>query len=234
MTTLVVLQPGYLPWLGFFDQMIKADVFVYYDDVQFDKHGWRNRNRVKGLKGPIWLTVPVHHKGRTGQPINSVEIVHDQPWSIKHLRTIREIYAKAPHIKDYIEDLTEILTPSKASLADLCYETANFFRGALGIQTPLYWASKLGIRGEQSTRLVNICKHFQVDTYLSGESAKSYLQTELFATEGIEVQWHNYHHPIYKQQHGPFISHLSIIDLLMNMGPESRSILLDERHADNI
>jgi hypothetical protein len=97
-TTLVVLQPGYLPWLGYFDLMRRADVFVHYDDVQFDKHGWRNRNRVKGPKGGVWLTVPVRHSGRSGQPIRDVEIDHRQDWERKHVATISQLYARAPFL----------------------------------------------------------------------------------------------------------------------------------------
>ena len=228
MTTLVVLQPGYLPWLGFFDQMKKADVFVYYDDVQFDKHGWRNRNRIKGSKGPVWLTVPVRHKGRSNQSIHAVEVIQDQLWANKHLKSIRELYAHAPFTKDYLDGLEAVLSGPKTHLADICYDSVEYFRRVLEIDTPTFCSSDLKIEGERSARLVNICNHFQADIYLSGDSAKSYLQDDLFKDAGIDVQWQNYQHPTYDQQHGPFISHLSIVDLVMNMGPDSRTIFSDK------
>src|SRR6202040_536730 len=109
MTTLVVLQPGYLPWLGYFDLLKKADVFVHYDDVPFDKHGWRNRNRVKGRKGAMWLTVPVRHSGRAGQSILGVEIDNRQNWRRKHLSTIGQLYAHAPYVDAILPKLRDLL-----------------------------------------------------------------------------------------------------------------------------
>ncbi|MFL2771692.1 MAG: WbqC family protein [Rhodospirillaceae bacterium] len=232
MTTVAVLQPGYLPWLGFFDQMNRADVFVYYDDVQFDKHGWRNRNRVKGPNGPVWLTVPVLHKGRSNQLIKAVEVRNEQPWNIKHVRTIRELYANAPFIKNYIGDLDSILVETRSCLVDICYKTTDYFRELLNIDTPIYRSSELDINGKRSQRLVELCKYFGADKYLSGNSAMAYLNTEYFDAAGIEVQWQNYKHPIYNQQHGPFLSHLSIVDLIMNLGPDSRNVISQIKLSD--
>src|SRR6184192_3437498 len=107
--TLAVLQPGYLPWLGFFDQLQRSDVFVYYDDVQYDKHGWRNRNRIKSPSGPHWLTVPVRHSGLGWPPISAVEIESGAPWARKHLGTIRQCYARAPYTDRYLAELGELL-----------------------------------------------------------------------------------------------------------------------------
>ena len=108
-TTVVVLQPGYLPWLGFFDQMRRADVFVYYDDVQYDKHGWRNRNRIKTQDGPQWLTVPVRHGGQGFPRIIDVEIDGRTPWARKHVASVRQAYARAPFLQRYLPELEELL-----------------------------------------------------------------------------------------------------------------------------
>src|SRR5260221_1967030 len=105
--TLVVLQPGYLPWLGFFDQMRRSDVFVYYDDVQFDRHGWRNRNRIKTPQGPLWLTVPVRHTGLGPQRIVDTEIDTRTPGARKHMRTMRQYCARAPVVEPYLPALDE-------------------------------------------------------------------------------------------------------------------------------
>src|SRR5438105_15591658 len=107
--TLAVLQPGYLPWLGFYDQVRRADVFIYYDDVQFDKHGWRNRNRVKSPTGPHWLTVPVRHTGLGWQRVLDVEIDTKMPWVRKHLGSIKQFYARAPYLERYLPELAELL-----------------------------------------------------------------------------------------------------------------------------
>lgn len=110
-TTAVVLQPGYLPWLGFFDQMRRADVFVYYDDVQFDKNGWRNRNRVKSTDGrPCWLTVPVRHRGEGRPAINRIGIDRRAPWARKHVGTLRQHYSAAPHRESYLSELERTLS----------------------------------------------------------------------------------------------------------------------------
>ncbi len=117
--TLVVLQPGYLPWLGFFDQLSRADVFVYYDDVQYDKHGWRNRNRIKTQSGPQWLTVPVLHHGRGLPRILDAEIDRRQPWARKHVASLRQAYARAGAAARYLPELEELLCRPWDRLVDL-------------------------------------------------------------------------------------------------------------------
>lgn len=221
MTTVVVLQPGYVPWLGFFDQMRRADQFVYYDDVQFDKHGWRNRNRIKGPTGPVWLTVPVRHSGRADQLILETEVSDGAPWSKKQIRTIEQLYARAPHREPYLSELTAILSRPWRMLIDLDMTIVDLMRQWFGIETPIHRSSQLGIGGGQSERLLNVCRHFGANRYLSGEAARSYLDVGLFERAGVHVDWQSYQHPVYPQLHGPFISHLSALDLVLNVGPES-------------
>jgi hypothetical protein len=224
--TLAVLQPGYLPWLGFFDQMQRADVFVYYDDVQFDKNGWRNRNRIKSAKSePHWLTVPVRVESLS-QRIMETEIDNRQPWARKHAGTIRQFYAKAPYLKRYLPELEELLAGRRWDLLiDLDLAVVELFRGWLGIECPTFRASQLGINGERSERLLNLCRHFDANCYLSGNAAQSYLDVDLFARHGVQVEWQNYEHPTYPQQHGPFVPSLSALDLLLNCGDQSASII---------
>ena len=224
--TLVVLQPGYLPWLGFFDQMRRSDVFVYYDDVQFDKHGWRNRNRVKAPDGaPHWLTVPVLHSGRNWPAILEVEIDNRTPWARKHVGTLRQFYGKAPHLDRYLPALEELLERRWTLLVDLDLAVTGLICGWLGLMRPTFRASAVGVGGKQSERLLALCQHVGARRYLSGDAAKDYLDTELFARHGIEVEWQDYLHPVYPQQHGAFVPYLSIVDLLFNCGEESTSIL---------
>jgi hypothetical protein len=224
-TTLVVLQPGYLPWLGFFDQMRRADVFVYYDDVQFDKHGWRNRNRIKTPNGPLWLTVPVLLSG-LGQPtIRDTRIDSTTPWARTHLRSIRQYYGKAPYIDRYLPELEELLQRPWTHIAALDIEAAALLARWLGLKPDVHRASALGIGGGQSQRLVNLCVHFGAKRYLSGNAAQDYLDLDLFEQHGIAVAWQDYTHPAYPQLHGDFVPLLSALDLLLNCGDESASIL---------
>lgn len=222
--TLVVLQPGYLPWLGFFDQMRRSDIFVIYDDVRFDKHGWRNRNRIKSPTGPHWLTVPVIVT--SGQRIYEIEVDNRQPWARKHLGTIKQFYAKAPYLKHYLPELEELLAGRRwEQLVDLDIAVIELLCGWLNVEPQWLRSSELGIMGEQSQRLLNLCLHFGARRYLSGDAAQTYLDIELFAKHGIEVEWQNYQHPVYTQQHGEFLPFLSALDLLLNCGPESASII---------
>jgi hypothetical protein len=230
--TLVVLQPGYLPWLGFFDQLRRSDIFVFYDDVQFDKNGWRNRNRIKSPAGPHWLTVPVRINSLS-QRIFETEIDNRPPWARKHLGTIKQFYAQAPHLKRYLPELEELLTGHRwERLVDLDIAAIELFCSWLGMKTQFARSSELGISGERSERLVNICRHFGARCYLSGNAAQSYLDAELFALHGIEVEWQNYKHPVYPQQHGEFAPYLSALDLLLNCGDNSASIIAQGSQGD--
>ena len=223
--TLVVLQPGYLPWLGFFDQMRRADAFAYYDDVQFDKHGWRNRNRIKTPTGPLWLTVPVRHHGQ-GQPrINETLIDNASRWQRKHVATLKQYYAKAPYAARYLPELEELVNRPWTHLVELDIALSGLIAGWLQLPVPAIRTSTLGIGGVQSQRLIDICKHFGANRYLSGDAASAYLDVPLFASHGIEVVWQNYHHPVYPQQYGTFEPYLSAIDLLLNCGDTSARIL---------
>jgi hypothetical protein len=231
-TTLVVLQPSYLPWLGFFDQVRRCDRFVFYDDVQFDKHGWRNRNRIKAASGPVWLTVPVHTRGRMGQPINEVEVANATPWARKHLKTIEEAYARAPQRDAYLRPLAELLLRKWERLADLDMALSRLMCGWFSLDRPMVRASELGIGGDRNTRLVALCRHFGADTYLSGNAAQAYLDVAMFAAHGIRVEWQNFRHPEYQQQHGPFLPYLSALDLVLNVGEECAAVLAGAGRTD--
>ncbi|MBI3271487.1 MAG: WbqC family protein [Planctomycetes bacterium] len=223
--TLVVLQPSYLPWLGYFDQMARADHFVYYDDVQFDKHGWRNRNQVKGPGGAQWLTVPVLTKDKFGQRNDEIRINNDSPWGRKHAAALRQNYARAPFLKEVLPPLEEVLSRRWELLLDLVLASNEVLRRLLGLATPLARASALGIGGGQTERLVNLCRHFGATRYLSGSSARDYLDEERFRAAGIRLEYQDYRHPTYPQLHGEFVGHLSVVDLLMNCGRDGLGIL---------
>jgi WbqC-like protein family len=220
-TTVVVLQPGYLPWLGFFDQLRRADIFVYYDDVQYDKHGWRNRNRIKTQSGPLWLTVPVRHAGRDCPRILDVEIDARTPWARKHVASIRQAYARAPFLARYLSSLEELLHQKWERVVDLDLQCAATMADWFGLRRRVERSSALGVEGDRSGRLVNICRRLGATKYVSGDSAKDYLDVGLFERHGIQVQWQQYVHPSYPQLHGEFVPYLSALDLLLNCGDEA-------------
>jgi hypothetical protein len=229
MTSLVVLQPSYLPWLGYFDQIDRADIFVFYDDVQYDKHGWRNRNRLKGPTGQVWITVPVLHGGRFGQAINAVEIDRRQDWARKHVGMLNQFYARAPYSADYLPELCDLLKHDWIRLAELTIAATRLMARWLGIEAQFHLSSELGMQGERSERLLKICRHFAANVYISGDAAQDYLNVDCFHAAGIEVLWQHYRHPEYPQRFGAFVPYLSTIDLLCNLGSESLPMIRQGR-----
>lgn len=228
-TTLVVLQPGYLPWLGFFDQLLACSTFVYYDDVQYDRNGWRNRNRIKSSVGPLWLTIPVLQNGRFGQAINEVEIDHRFQWARKHIRSLRQNYVHAPFKEPYISELEGCLMKPWLGLCELNIAVTEMMMNWLGLKRSIYRSSQLGISGERNERLLNICRYFGAKKYFSGAAAKSYLDVPLFQKSGIAVAFQDYRHPVYSQQWKGFIPYLSTLDLILNTGPDSLGLLLEAK-----
>jgi hypothetical protein len=232
-----ILQPGYLPWLGFFEQMARADVFVLYDDVQFDKHGWRNRNRIRTPAGSQWLTVPVRTAGCSGDRIMDMRIDAPRPWAAKHRNALRANYARAPHFEWCFSQLEPILDQKADRLVELCLQLQEALAACLRIHATVVRSSTLNISGGQTERLVRICRHFDATEYYSGSAARNYLDIGQFDAARIRVVFQEYVHPVYTQGFQPFVSHLSVVDLLMNCGPAARGILLgtpdsaDRRHA---
>lgn len=222
-----ILQPGYLPWLGFFEQMQQSDVFVIYDDVQYDKHGWRNRNRIKGPQGPVWLTVPVRTSGLNWPTNHQVEIDATQAnWAAKHLGTIRQHYAKAKHFKDYFPQLEEMYYRPWRSLLDLDLALIEILARWLGVECEMVLSSSLGITNpDPSERLVEIITKLGGDIFYEGASGRNYLALEKFAQAGIKVDFQDYHPAPYQQQYEGFLPLLSALDLILNCGPDSASLV---------
>lgn len=235
MKTLVVLQPGYLPWIGFFDQLNRSDVFIYYDDVQYDKNGWRNRNRIKSPQGILWLSVPVLTKGIEDKQIKNMLIDNRSNWNTKQLKSISMCYAKAPYFKNYFPELEELLSKTWDNICELDIALVELISKWLKLERKIYRSSELGIYGSKSERLLNFCKHLGADNYLSGNAAQDYLDVDLFKQSNINITWQDYEHPVYEQINGEFIPYLSVIDLIFNMGEESRKILnIDTPSKDDV
>jgi WbqC-like protein family len=220
--TIVILQPSYLPWRGYFDLIRRSDTFIFYDDVQYDRGGWRNRNQIKTPSGLKWLTIPVHSKGHISEGVLLRDVAIDArtPWRRKHLDSIRHAYARAPHFKAthaFLENILEIDTPL---LADLTIATTTEIARHIGLQTQFMRSSQFGLGGNKTQRLVDLLKELGADRYLSGASAKSYIDESMFAQAGIELEYATYDYPVYHQFHGPFTQHVSIVDALMMLGPQ--------------
>ena len=224
---LVVLQPGYLPWLGFFDQMHWADTLVIYDDVQYTKNDWRTRNRIKGTNGPQWLTVPVHF--HLGNLIKDVALPEDKRWVKSHVKSLQFAYAKAKYFDDYFLPIKELIEAPHERLIDLDMALIMYLKGTLGIDAQILYSSRMQVQGSKSQRLINICRECGATQYLTGDAARDYLDVKLFEDNGIEVRYHHYKHPEYPQLHGEFIPYLSVIDLLFNCGPESLDYITGKR-----
>jgi len=221
-----ILQPGYLPWLGFFEQMHKSDVFVIYDDVQYDKDGWRNRNRIKTPKGAQWLTVPVHVKFEDKLFIKDIKIDNSVNWMKRHLFSIKQNYAKSLWYEKYINIFEEAYSKKWNYLIDVDMFFINKIKDCLGIKDKkLTMSSSLNIKGDRLDRIMAICKTFKIDTFYEGSAGKNYIDEDYFNKNGIKVEYQDYKHPKYNQLYGEFVSYLSTIDLLFNHGDESLSIL---------
>lgn len=221
-----ILQPGYLPWLGFFEQMYKSDVFVIYDDVQYDKEGWRNRNRIKSANGVQWLSVPVQFKLSKAQLITEIRIDNKVNWRKKHLASIRQNYMKSLYFKDYIGFFEEAYAREWEYLIDLDLFFIVGLAKFLGMGDKIInRSSAVAVQGDRIGRLINLCKYFGTDTFYEGYSGKNYIDEEIFLAQGIKVEYQNYQHPVYRQLYGEFVPFLSIIDLLFNHGSKSLAIL---------
>ncbi|MBN1162069.1 MAG: WbqC family protein [Dehalococcoidales bacterium] len=225
----VLLQPGYLPWLGFFDQMYQSDIFIIYDDVQYDKHGWRNRNRIKTAQGVQWLTIPVLTTGRDKPLIKEVMINNTVDWRQSHLKTVQQSYSRAPFFSLYFRIFEEIYTREWQYLIDIDMAFISILMEKLDLTREIKFSSALGIKGQGTERIVNICHNLGADSYLTGDAAKDYLDEELFSMSDIKLQYHNYQHPVYNQLYGAFVPYLSVIDLLFNHGGDSLDIITHKK-----
>jgi len=219
-----VHQPQYLPWLGYFDKISRADVFVLLDNVQFKKNEWQNRNKIKTAQGWQWLTVPVKYK--YPQLIDEVTINNSVRWQHKHRQAILSNYSKAAHYHYLDEFLEEIFSCSWQLISQLNITGVRILARVLGIDTPIFVASELdNFPKDPDDRLIAITRHFDADTYLAGEGGSQYMDLEKYDRSGIQVIFQDYKHPVYDQLFGNFEPNMSIIDLILNHGEKSLSIL---------
>jgi len=228
-----ILQPGYLPWFGFFEQMYRSDVFVMYDDVQYDKEGWRNRNRIKTANGSQWLTVPVLVKFSASPLMLDVRIDNTLNWRKKHLAAIRQNYSRAPFFKKYINIFEDVYSKEWRYLVDIDLYLIYALAECLGLaQKKIIRSSTLNVQGDRIERLIRICEIFGADTFYEGASGKDYINDHDFLDRGVRVEYQNYRHPVYSQLYGDFIPNLSVIDLIFNHGKDSLAIITGHNKGD--
>ena len=219
-----IMQPTYLPWAGFFNLISRSDIFVFLDDAQFQKNSWHNRNRILLNGSPHWISVPVK-QGQLANKINETNIVETQPWRKKHSKQLQQTYKKHPFAKD-IFGLSVILEEETCnSLAELNISLIKHLLKLLKISTPLVLSSQMGIAGERTTRLVDILEELKVDTYLSPEGSLEYQEEHGYSTRtAVELKYQKFEPAVYSQfKHDGFVSHLSIVDVIANLGIESTS-----------
>ena len=222
-----IMQPGYLPWLGFFELIEHCDQFVILDDVQYTKRDWRSRNRIRTKDGWMWLSVPVISKGLANQLISDAKINNDTSWSRKHLKNIKTNYMHAKFFNQYIKAFENIYSNKWDKLIDLNMEIIFFVVKELGIKTPIILSSSLSIPNDitNNERIIKICKSLKATNLYDSEGAKAFIDLKLFEEANINVTFQSYKHPEYTQTYKPFLKYMSIIDLLFNEGPNSKNII---------
>lgn len=231
----VILQPSYIPWRGYFDQICRADLFIFYDDVQYDKHGWRNRNQIKTAQGKQWLTIPVHSAGATaGLLIKDVRVDWSKPWAESHWKALKFAYARSPYFQRYTALLAQFYERRDPLLADFTIDFTIALARELGIHHTRFMRSSelTGITGEKTDRLIQILRTVGATHYISGPSARDYIQPEKFDQAGISLEYMEYHYPEYPQLYPPYDPFVTILDLLFMTGPEALSYITGKReHA---
>lgn len=215
-------QPQYVPYLGFFHKLQQCDLFVILDNIQFQKNGLQNRNKIKSHHGWQWLTVPVLH--RLGQAICEVRLDRRQRWQKKHWNALVTNYSRAPYFHQYADGIRHLLEQDWEYLSQLDVALIKWAMEALQITTPLLYASELNVTGQRTELLINVCRAVGANAYLSGPGGRRYMELEKFNSAGIRVLWQAVPSPVYRQMfpEAGFIADLSIVDVLFCCGAMAR------------
>ena len=217
-----IIQSSYIPWKGYFDIINQVDEFILYDDRQYTRRDWRNRNLIKTAHGLHWLTIPVQVKGRYTQRIDET-LIGEPGWAERHWKTIEQAYSAAPHFRTYRDAIGELyLKCSAHRLSDVNRRFLEAISGWLGIRTPFSWSTDYEASGDRTARLVSLCQSAGAGEYLSGPAARSYIDSALFQEAGLRLTYMDYSgYPEYPQLHGPFEHGVTILDLLFNAGADA-------------
>ncbi len=219
-----IIQSSFIPWRGFFDFIASVDLFVFLDDAQFTSSDWRNRNRIKTPRGAQWLTVPVRHR-RLSQRICDTLVDEARDWRSKHLGTWQANYARAPFFADVREILAAIPGRGETTISTLNLRLIRAVCEYLKIATPLRLSTDVPAAGNRTERLVNLVRAVGGSCYLSGPSADTYLDKDLFAKAGIRLEYKSYDYPAYPQLWGSFEGAVSVLDLIANCGPGAGALM---------
>jgi hypothetical protein len=214
---IAISQSNYIPWKGYFDLINSVDEFTLYDDAQYTRRDWRNRNKIKTPQGLQWLTIPVDVKGKYLQKINETKI-SDKGWGVKHWQQIKQNYAKAKNFKKYKDIFEELYLSCKEEyLSEINHKFIIAINQILGIKTKIRFSSEFEIYGDQTEKLINICKQCNATVYISGPAAKTYFDEQLANKENILVKYMNYeNYKEYEQLYPPFEHGVTILDLILN------------------
>ena len=226
---IAIMQPTYLPWAGYFNLIAHADTFVFLDDVQFAASSWQQRNRIIFNRESHTLTIPAVVKGRPEQLICDVRTDETQKWRQKHLSILRQAYTRHPHGKAVIALVEDVFKRPTCSLAEIDIALIDEFCNGMAIPLRCIRSSSLGLGGKKSAHVVEICRHFQADTYLSAAGSREYIEEEgLLSAAGLRVLYQNFAATPYLQLGAAeFISHMSIIDIVANIGFEAARAYVD-------
>lgn len=219
MRRVAVLQSNYIPWKGYFDLINSVDLFIFYDDVKFTKNDWRNRNKIKTPDGLRWITIPCGFK--SNKLICEI-VLPNSDWQNKHWNLIEENYFRAPYFNQYKKFFENIYLNKKwKNLSELNqYLIKNISLKFLNIKTQFDDSRNYNIQGKGEDRLINLLKKVDTTKYISGPSAKAYISSNKFQSEGIHLEWMNYDSYLeYPQLYPPFQHAVSILDILFNTGP---------------
>jgi hypothetical protein len=228
MTTVAIMQPTYLPWLGYFSLMDQVDAFVFLDTVQFvgGSDSWLQRNRIKAPHGEMMLTIPVAKKGLRFQNIADAAIIHGREFPQKHIRAITINYGRAPFFDQYAYPFFAVLQDNYTKLADLNIAICDWLAKVLGLNSRRIRASSLDNEGKKADLLAHLCRQLNAHHYISPLRSRDYLKrSSAFPDSRIKISYHIYEHPVYVQLYPPFLPFMAVIDLLMNAGPESLNII---------
>ena len=215
------IQSAYIPWRGYFDFIASVDLFVIYDDVPYSKNSWRNRNRIKTPRGVEWLTIPVH--GRLNDTIDEVTIA-DPTFVARHRAKLVEALGPAPYFSQAIDIWESGIQEGHLNLSAQNVALTRSVCSYLGITTPLAFSRDLGLAGTKTARLLDLLRRTGGTTYVSGPSARGYLDEPLLAQNGITLEYKAYEYEPYSQLFGPFVGDVTVLDLIANEGPKAREL----------
>ena len=222
-----IAQPAYLPWLGYFDRIVKSDLHIVLDHVQYEKRGMTNRNKLRTREGWMWVSVPIRTKGRFdgGLAINRLEIEDDNRWARKHWQAIQYNYAKTPNYGGHSEFFERLYAERWPLLAPIAAATTAYLLECLNIRTQIAYSSNLAPRATKADLIIELCRKVGASVYISGPLGRDYLEQEMFEAANIELLYHDYQHPVYRQAFEGFEPYMSAVDLIFNHGAESMEIL---------